>query len=223
MNSTPETSQQPTQTNRNEALRVLQKCHAGDIDDFLSEIRQKKTTDEPSTTMSNTPETDAQPIKFVRETKFNGLEEEMIAYVPKSAMARMERARKDLMRAAADCALENMRLERERNAARRELQLLLESTKVKTCSEPQPETDTPETDAFIEMGHGRAYSEFVDLCRRLERERDKFKKYYLDMKRERDNLIDQRDFAITLHKRSMRRTQDMSSFMKSKQSKLKRS
>ena len=91
--------------------------------------------------MSDTPETDAQPIKFVRETKFNGLEEEMIAYVPKSAMARMERARKDLMRAAADCALENMRLERERNDARRELQLLLESTKVETCAEPLPERD----------------------------------------------------------------------------------
>lgn len=94
---------------------------------------------------------------------------------------------------------EMARLETERNAARRELQLLLESTKVKTCSEPQPETDTPETDAFIEMGHGRAYSEFVDLCRRLERERDQFRKDYLDMKRERNSLIDQRDCAITIH------------------------
>lgn len=62
MNSTPEISQQPTQTSRDEALRVLQKCHAGDIDDFLSEIRQKKTTDEPSTNMSDTPETDAAVI-----------------------------------------------------------------------------------------------------------------------------------------------------------------
>ncbi len=33
---------------------VLQKCHAGDIDDFLAEVRQKKTTDEPSTTMNDT-------------------------------------------------------------------------------------------------------------------------------------------------------------------------
>ena len=76
--------------------------------------------------MSDTPETDAQPIKFVRETKFNGLEEEMIAYVPKSAMARMERARKDLMRAAADCALENMRLESERNEANQKLGDMIE-------------------------------------------------------------------------------------------------
>jgi hypothetical protein len=94
---------------------------------------------------------------------------------------------------------EMARLETERNAARRELQLLLESTKVETCSGPQPETDTPETDAFVEMGHGRAYSEFVDLCRRLEREREQFRKDYLDMKRERNSLIDQRDCAITIH------------------------
>jgi hypothetical protein len=41
--------------------------------------------------MSDTPETDTQPIRFFKETKFNGLEEEMVAYVPKSAMEILER------------------------------------------------------------------------------------------------------------------------------------
>jgi hypothetical protein len=34
-------------------------------------------------------------------------------------------------------------------------------------------SDTPETDAFVEMGHERSYSEFLELARKLERERDK--------------------------------------------------
>lgn len=128
MNSTLETSQQPTQTSRDEALRVLQKCHAGDIDDFLSEIRQKKTTDEPSTTMSNTPE-----------------------------------------------------------------------------------TDTPETDAAVIPPNGPSSSGTVpaDLCRHMEREREQFRKDYLDMKRERNSLIDQRDCATNLHEWSVRQVRDM--------------
>lgn len=34
---------------------------------------------------------------------------------------------------------------------------------------------TPETDAFIEMGHGRAYSEFVDFACKLEIERNQWR------------------------------------------------
>jgi hypothetical protein len=58
-----------------------------------------------------------------------------------------------------------------------------------------PEIDTPETDGITFKAtkdmmppYDTVPSEFA---RRLERERDQFKKDYLDMKRERDSLIDQ--------------------------------
>jgi hypothetical protein len=100
----PKTHQRLTQTSRDEVLRILQKCHAGDIDDFLAEVCQKKKTDEPSTTMSNTPETDG----HLRRNTGNG-----------SEWVRADFARK---------------LERERDQAQRDLQQLLESIKVTEVS-----------------------------------------------------------------------------------------
>jgi hypothetical protein len=210
MNSTPETSQQPTQMSRDEALRVLQKCHAGDIDDFLSEIRQKKTTDEPSTTMSNTPETDG----HLRRNTGNGSE-----WVKADFARKLERERDQWRKCAEErkqawyelqSAFERSRdevnaLERERDlargamaaqdmremaagdkcgvpyhkhgcdwpdaaaeqllATRRELQLLLESTKVETCSEPLPERD----------GEPADFSGAITRMRLAEAERDQWR------------------------------------------------
>jgi hypothetical protein len=60
---------------------------------------------------------------------------------------------------------EMARLERERNAARRELQLLLESTKVETCSEPLPERD----------GEPADFSGAITRMRLAEAERDQWR------------------------------------------------
>jgi hypothetical protein len=63
-------------------------------------------------------------------------------------------------------------------------------------------SETSEIDAFIEALNDDWDYEFAALtthAKKLERERDQFRKDYLDMKRERNSLIDQRDCAITIH------------------------
>ena len=72
--------------------------------------------------MSDTLETDAQDIKFIKVTKFSGLEEEMVAYVPKVAMERIERERDEALEQAHlsnvdffQAAMDRSRAEEERD------------------------------------------------------------------------------------------------------------